>query len=85
MKVRLPTAARYVAQVEKSIVGYRIRRRLCRAPFPLPLAAGAPSAEYPLPCSVYQWLRDDLVSTKDILELSEFAADLANFFLLDSR
>jgi hypothetical protein len=32
-------------------------------PVPPAVAAGAPSAGYPLPCSVYQWLRDDLVST----------------------
>jgi aminoglycoside phosphotransferase (APT) family kinase protein len=85
MKVRLPTAARYVAQVEKEQRWLPYLAPRLPLPVPVPLAAGVPNAEYPFPWSVYQWLRGNAASTKNILNLNEFAKDLAQFLIALQR
>jgi len=79
MLVRLPSAERYVAQVEKE---YRLLPRL--APhlpmsIPSPLALGKPGEGYRWPWSVYRWIEGRRASLEAISNLNTFAEDLADF------
>lgn len=79
LSVRLPSAERYVAQVEKE------RRWLPRLaphlplPIPVPLAMGMPAEEYPWPWSIYRWLEGRPATTDIIANCSAFARSLARF------
>lgn len=81
MSVRLPSAERYVAQVEKEhrflpVLGNRL-------PFaiPVPLGLGKPGEGYPWPWSVYRWIEGERSSPRTIADLTVFAEDLADFLL----
>jgi len=79
MSVRLPSAERYAAQVEKE---HRWLPEL--APFlplqiPVPLAKGVPCEDYPYPWSVYRWLEGETATIGRIEDLREFASALAGF------
>lgn len=79
MLVRLPSAERYVAQVEKE---HRWLPRLAGhlpLPIPRPLARGVPGSGYPFPWSVYRWLSGEPASAGSVQDLVRFAADLAAF------
>jgi aminoglycoside phosphotransferase (APT) family kinase protein len=85
MKVRLPSAARYVAQVDKE---YRWLPRLAPRlplPIPVPLAVGAPGEGYPFPWSVYQWLDGEPASVTPIADMRQIALDLAGFLVALQR
>lgn len=79
MTVRLPSAPRYAAQVEKE------QRWLPRLgphlPFaiPTPLAMGQPTDAYPWYWSIYHWIDGETAAIARIDNLSEFAVDLAQF------
>lgn len=77
--VRLPSAERYVAQVEKE---HRWLPRLAPhlpLPIPTPLGAGAPDEGYPWPWSIYRWLEGQPATTGSIPDLAAFAGSLARF------
>ena len=79
MTVRLPSAARYAAQVEKE---QRWLPRLARdlpLPIPAPLAMGRPGQGYPWPWSVYGWLDGEIAAVARIDDRPRFAADLGAF------
>ena len=79
MTVRLPSAARYAAQVEKE---QRWLPRLARdlpLPIPAPLAMGRPGQGYPWPWSVYGWLDGETAAGARIDDRPRFAADLGAF------
>jgi aminoglycoside phosphotransferase (APT) family kinase protein len=79
MSIRLPSAKRYRAQVEKE---HRWLPRLAPhlpLPIPVPLAKGAPSEGYPFPWSVYRWLEGETATAGRIADLREFATELARF------
>ena len=79
MSVRLPSAERYVAQVEKE---HRWLPRLAPhlpLPIPLPLAIGRPSPRYPFPWSIYRWIAGKPATGAAIADLTEFATVLAGF------
>ncbi|MER8469524.1 aminoglycoside phosphotransferase family protein [Mesorhizobium sp. M0991] len=81
MSVRLPSAAAYVAQVEKE---HRWLPRLAPhlpLPIPVPLAKGAPGEGYPWPWSVYRWLGGRPAAGELIADLTEFARSLAGFLV----
>lgn len=81
MSVRLPSAAAYVAQVEKE---HRWLARLAPhlpLPIPVPLAKGAPGEGYPWPWSVYRWLGGRPAAGGLIADLTEFARSLAGFLV----
>ncbi|MER9974255.1 phosphotransferase, partial [Mesorhizobium sp. M0085] len=81
MSVRLPSAAAYVAQVEKE---HRWLPRLAPhlpLPIPVPLAKGAPGEGYPWPWSVYRWLGGRPAAGGLIADLTEFARSLAGFLV----
>lgn len=78
MSVRLPSAARYVAQVEKE---YRRLPKLAAGlplPIPKPLALGAPGEDYPWPWAVYRWIEGKRSGLRTISDLTTFAGDLAD-------
>jgi aminoglycoside phosphotransferase (APT) family kinase protein len=79
MTARLPSAAAYVAQVEKE---HRWLSELApHLPLPIPraLAMGEPGESYPWPWSVYQWLDGETATTGRVTDLPRFATDLAEF------
>jgi aminoglycoside phosphotransferase (APT) family kinase protein len=79
MAVRMPSAARYVAQVEKEQRWLPRLAPLLPLPVPAPLAMGAPGEGYPWPWSVCRWLDGDTATAERIADLLRFAADLAGF------
>ena len=79
MAVRLPSAARYVAQVEKEQRWLPRLAPFLPLPIPVPLATGLPGEGYPWPWSVCRWLDGDTARAARIADLPRFAADLARF------
>jgi aminoglycoside phosphotransferase (APT) family kinase protein len=79
MSVRLPSAERYAAQVEKE---HRWLPRLAPflpLPIPVPLAKGVPGEGYPYPWSVYRWIEGEPAALGRIDDPVEFATALADF------
>jgi aminoglycoside phosphotransferase (APT) family kinase protein len=79
LSVRLPTAAGYVPAVAKE---HRWLSRLAPAlPLPIPtsVAVGEPGEGYPHPWSVRTWLDGAPARPYLVPELTQFAADLADF------
>ena len=84
-KVRLPTAASYVPQVEKE---WRFLPKLAPylpLPIPAPLALGRPAQGYPYPWSVYRWIEGEPAVFEHLADPVEFAVDLAEFLLALQR
>lgn len=79
MKIRLPTAAPYAAQVEKERRWLPYLAPFLPAQIPTFLAAGAPAEDYPLPWSICSWIDGGLASTANGLDLDSLAIDLAKF------
>ena len=81
MLVRLPSAARYVAQVEKE---HRWLPRLASQlplPIPSPIHRGLPDAGFPWPWSIYRWIAGESADRRPPLDEHRFARDLARFLL----
>jgi len=81
LSVRLPSAERYVAAVEKE---HEWLPRL--APFlpltiPVPVAIGEPDEGYLWRWSVYRWLEGETATAENIADLNAFAAMLAEFLV----
>lgn len=79
MSVRLPSHPAYAPQVEKE---QRWLLRLARQlplPIPEPIARGRPTADYPLPWSIYRWLDGEPAAVGPIEDWTGFARDLAGF------
>ena len=85
MSVRLPSAARYVAQVEKEHKWLPKLAPHLPLPIPVPLANGAPGEGYPWPWSVYRWLEGETATSERIPDLPSFAEDLAGFLVALQR
>ena len=79
MIVRLPSAARYAAQVEKEQRWLPTLAAALPLPIPSPIAMGRPSDGYPWPWSIYGWLDGETATRERITDLSRFASDLAGF------
>jgi aminoglycoside phosphotransferase (APT) family kinase protein len=79
MSVRMPSASRYRAQVEKEHRWLPYLAPLLPLPIPVPLALGAPDGDYPWPWSVYRWLEGETASPDRVRDLRSFAVDLARF------
>lgn len=79
MSVRLPSAVDYELQVEKEHQWLPQLALGLPLPIPAPLAMGKPEYGYPWKWSIYRWLDGETASSERIADLSEFAADLANF------
>jgi aminoglycoside phosphotransferase (APT) family kinase protein len=85
MKVRLPSAAAYVAQVTKEDRWLPHLAPLLPLPIPVPLALGAAAEDYPWPWSVQSWLEGETASRERILDLGRFAISLAEFLVALQR
>lgn len=79
MLVRLPSAERYVAQVEKEHTWLPRLASHLRLPIPKPLALGAPGEGYPFPWSVYGWLEGEPLAHHLDGDMSVMARDVAQF------
>jgi aminoglycoside phosphotransferase (APT) family kinase protein len=79
MSVRLPSAERYVQQVEKEHRWLPELARQLPLAIPAPLAKGAPGAGFPWPWSVYRWIDGEMATKANSPSLSEFAVALAGF------
>lgn len=79
MTVRLPSAARYAAQVEKEQHWLPRLAPLLPLIIPVPLAMGVPVHEYPWPWSIYRWLEGESATIERIADLRQFAITLAEF------
>jgi aminoglycoside phosphotransferase (APT) family kinase protein len=79
MVVRLPSASPYAQAVEKEHRWLPALAPRLPLPIPVPLAKGEPSAEYPLPWSIYAWLDGETATADRIGDQDEFARDLAGF------
>jgi aminoglycoside phosphotransferase (APT) family kinase protein len=79
MSVRLPSAARYVAQVAKEHRWLPELAAQLPLPIPAPIAKGAPGGGYPWPWSVYRWREGSPAAPETIADLDEFARTLGRF------
>jgi aminoglycoside phosphotransferase (APT) family kinase protein len=81
MSVRLPSAADYELQIEKEHQWLPKLAPHLPLPIPVPLAIGKPEHGYPWKWSIYRWLEGESTNSAPINDLTEFAADLANFLV----
>lgn len=80
MSVRLPSAAAYVAQVDKEHRWLPHLAPHLPVPIPVPLAQGAPlEGDYPWPWSIYGWLDGEPATAELIDDPMAFARSLAGF------
>lgn len=77
--VRLPSASRYARQVarEQSVLP-RLSAHLPLA-IPKQVAIGTPSADFPLPWSIFDWIEGDPATTAKIKDRALMARSLAGF------
>ncbi|WP_437338650.1 aminoglycoside phosphotransferase family protein [Sorangium sp. So ce394] len=85
MKVRLPSAEHYVAQVKKEHHWLPRLAPLLPLPIPTPLAVGRPAFGYPWPWSIYGWIEGDTASVERIADLTGFATELGRFLVALQR
>lgn len=81
MTVRLPSHERYASAVQKELTWLPIFKPYLSLPVPAPIAKGEPTAAYPLPWSVNQWIEGSTVTAENITDLNTFAEDLAGFLI----
>ena len=81
LSVRLPSAAHYVAAVEKEAKFLPLLQRALPLPIPVPIALGTPSSDYPYPWSVLRWIDGETLSHETIVDQETLAKDLAAFLL----
>jgi len=79
MSVRLPSAHRYAAQVEKEHLWLPRLAPHLPLPIPVALAMGEPGEGYPWHWSVYRWLDGEVATVERIIDMRQFAATLARF------
>ncbi|WP_437677742.1 aminoglycoside phosphotransferase family protein [Sorangium sp. So ce131] len=85
MKVRLPSAEGYVAQVEKEHRWLPRLAPLLPLAIPMPLAMGRPDFGYPWPWSVYGWIDGETAAVERIADLTSFATELGRFLVALQR
>lgn len=79
LSVRLPSADRYVLELEKEHRWLPFLAGHLPLPIPEPVAKGVPGFGYPWPWSVYRWLRGAPATVAPIANEVEFATALAAF------
>jgi aminoglycoside phosphotransferase (APT) family kinase protein len=79
MTVRLPSAERYVPQVEKEHHWLPRLAPHLPLPIPAPLARGVPAEGFPWPWSIYRYLEGETAAIARIADLRQFAIALARF------
>jgi aminoglycoside phosphotransferase (APT) family kinase protein len=81
MSVRLPSAERYVHQVQKEHTWLPKLAPLLQLPIPTPIAIGEPGYSYPWQWSVNGWIEGETAAAGSITDLPKFAQSLANFLI----
>jgi aminoglycoside phosphotransferase (APT) family kinase protein len=79
MSVRLPTADRYVPQIDKERRWLPVLGPQVPVPIPVPLAWGEPSPAFPRPWSVYAWLDGQVLTVDRVPDVKSLATELAGF------
>lgn len=79
MTVRLPSADRYSAQVDKEHRSLPVLAGQLSLRIPTPLAKGEPDLSFPRPWSVYGWLPGIPATSAAIADRVRLATDLAGF------
>jgi aminoglycoside phosphotransferase (APT) family kinase protein len=79
LSVRLPSAERYVAAVEKEQAWLPLLAPYLPLPIPVPVAHGQPGEGYEWPWSVNRWLPGGPASEGTTGDLADFARALAEF------
>jgi aminoglycoside phosphotransferase (APT) family kinase protein len=79
MTVRLPSATRYEAQVEKEHLWLPKLAPHLPLPVPAPLAKGEPAEGYPWTWSVYRWIDGETAAKATIADLPGFATAVGDF------
>jgi aminoglycoside phosphotransferase (APT) family kinase protein len=77
--VRLPSAARYAAQVEREQTWLPYLAPRLRLPIPHPVARGSPSRDYPWAWSIYRWIPGEQLARSELGFSVDLARDLAGF------
>jgi len=81
LAVRLPRAARWAGSLERELTWLPRLAPLLPLRVPQPVAAGRPSADYPLPWAVVRWLDGEPYAAERIDDERRAAEDLARFVL----
>lgn len=79
MLIRMPSAEKYVAQVEKEQSWLPKLAPFLPLSIPIPLALGVPEDSYPYKWSIYRWIEGEAAGSAYISNLCEFAKSLGNF------
>jgi aminoglycoside phosphotransferase (APT) family kinase protein len=79
MTVRLPRVPSAVAQVDKEQQWLPRLAPSLPLSIPVPLAKGAPTADYPWPWSVYPWLEGENATIERLVDPNQAATELAQF------
>jgi len=79
LAVRLPSAERYVPQVNKEHQWLPSLAPQLPLPIPEPVAKGTPEYGFPRPWSVYRWLAGEQATVERVADLERLATDLAGF------
>jgi aminoglycoside phosphotransferase (APT) family kinase protein len=79
LSVRLPTAAGYVAQVDKEQAWLPVLRLALPVSIPEPVARGRPGHGYRWPWSIYRWIEGSTATPDSVADPVEFAGEVAAF------
>jgi aminoglycoside phosphotransferase (APT) family kinase protein len=79
LSVRLPSADRYVTQVDKEHRWLPVLARHISLAIPEPVGRGWPSAEFPRPWSIHRWIDGSPASPGTVADGTALAVDLARF------
>ncbi len=77
--VRIPSATRYAAQVNKEHRWLPRLAPLLPLPIPQPLVLGRPCDRFPFAWSIYRWIEGETAAAARITDLRAFAVSLAGF------
>ncbi len=79
MMIRLPSDAPYVAQIEKEFKWLPFLAKRISLPITLPIALGAPTADYPFPWSVNRFIEGESLYQNPISNKEDLAKEIAAF------
>ncbi|MDQ3629626.1 MAG: aminoglycoside phosphotransferase family protein [Actinomycetota bacterium] len=85
LAVRLPSAERYRAQVDKEHRWLPVLAAQLALPIPMLQARGVPGENYPFPWSVYRWLEGETAATARLEDPGSVARSLAGFLVALQR
>ena len=81
LTLRLPTAERYVPQIEKELVWLPRLAAHLPLPIPEPVGKGEPGQGFPWPWSICRWIEGESAVIAQIADRNAFAVSLAGFLL----